>query len=354
MIGGFCAKIRLISDAFLMVQFVMSSSPPKSPSDLHEAASRWVALVHSGSLTPAQRQAFDQWLNESENHRRAYREVDAFWQSLAPLQQVAAPELAAARAYLRQAQRRRSVLRPGLALAASILLLAAAVPIFRVWLDNGVYQTAKGEQAHIELSDGSRIDLNTDSTLRVAYGISERTVILERGEALFTVSHDENHPFAVYAAKGRIRDLGTQFNVYRHGDQVTVTVLEGEVGVDSEQSSAMQNLQPGMQLTYRHDGSIGLPRRVETDAATAWREGRLVFKRQALDEVLAQLSRYHAVDLRLDDASLKRLQVSGSFPTGDLDLVLNTIAAGLPVKVARHGTGQVVLEPLSRHTKRPK
>jgi transmembrane sensor len=344
MIGGFCAKIRLISDAFLMVQLVMSSSFPKSPSDLHEAASRWVALAHSGDLTPAQRQAFSRWLNESENHRRVYREVDAFWQNLAPLQQAAAPELAAARTYLRQAQRKRSMLRPGLALAASILLLAAAVPIFRVWLGNGVYQTAKGEQVHIELSDGSRIDLNTDSTLRVAYGVSERTVILERGEALFTVAHDAKHPFAVYAAKGRIRDLGTQFNVYRHGDRVTVTVLEGEVGIDSEQRHAMQSVQAGMQLTYRHDGSIGVPRQVETAAVAAWREGRLVFKSQALDEVLVQLGRYHVVDLTLDGASLKRLQVTGSFPTGDLDLALNTIAASLPVKVVRRDAEHIILK----------
>jgi transmembrane sensor len=323
----------------------MPSSSPKRPFELHETASRWVTLQHSGSLTPAQQQAFVRWLNESENHRRVYQEMEAFWQNLAPLQQAAAPELAAARAYLRQAQRKRSWMRPGLALAASILLLAAAVPIFQIWLGNGIYQTAKGEQAHITLSDGSRINLNTDSVLRVAYGLFERKVILERGEALFTVSHDAKHPFAVYAASGRIRDLGTQFNVYRHGDQVTVTVLEGEVGVDSAQNSATQSLQPGMQLTYRHEGPTGTPLHVETDAATAWREGRLVFKSQTLDEVLAQLGRYHAVELALDGASLKRLQVSGSFPTGDLDLALNTIAAGLPVKIVRRDAEHIVLTP---------
>ncbi|MGR9088206.1 MAG: FecR family protein [Gammaproteobacteria bacterium] len=236
------------------------------------------------------------------------------------------------------------MLRPGLSLAASILLLAAAVPISRVWLVNGVYQTAKGEQAHIEPSDGSRIDLNADSTLRVAYGVSERKVILERGEALFTVTHDASHPFAVYAASGRIRDFGTQFNVYRQGDRVTVTVLEGEVGIDSVQRIATQSLQPGMQLTYRNDGPIGAPRQVKTDVAAAWREGRLVFKNQALDEVLVQLGRYHEVDLMLADAGLRHMKVSGSFPTGDLDLALNTIAAGLPVRIVRRQGRRIAVE----------
>jgi transmembrane sensor len=93
---------------------------------------------------------------------------------------------------------------------------------------------------------------------------------------------------------------------------------------------------------------------VDTDSVMAWRENRLVFKGAELGEVLEQLGRYHAVDLMLGDASLQHLKVSGSFSTGDLDLVLNTIAAGLPVKVARLGAGQVVLAPLRGQPKRPK
>jgi transmembrane sensor len=98
-----------------------------------------------------------------------------------------------------------------------------------------------------------------------------------------------------------------------------------------------------MQLTYAGGGDMKLLEAVDTDSVTAWRENRLVFKSAELGEVLEQLGRYHAVDLTLADLSLWQLKVSGSFPTGDLDLVLNTIAAGLPVKVARHGAGRVVL-----------
>jgi len=87
---------------------------------------------------------------------------------------------------------------------------------------------------------------------------------------------------------------------------------------------------------------------VDTESATAWREGRLVFKGRELDDVLAQLGRYHQVDLVLADAKLRHLKVSGSFPTGDLDLALNTIAASLPVKVARRDAGHIALEAEGR------
>jgi len=330
----------------------MPPSISKRPAGLHEEASQWVTLLHSGTATAAQRRAFARWLNADESHRRAYREVETFWRSLGPLRRDVQPELTAARAYLRQAQCHRRLFRPGLALAASLLLTVAATPLWRLWFDNGVYSTAKGEQAHIVLSDGSRIDLNTDSELRVAYTWSARAVVLARGEALFTVRHDEAKPFAVEAAGGRIRDVGTQFNVYRQGDRVAVTVLEGEVNVDNAANRGGQMLHPGMQLTYRADGRFGLVEAADTASATAWRDGRLVFKSRPLDEVLAQLGRYHTVDLALDDASLKHLKVSGSFPTGDLDLALNTIAAGLPVKVARRGMGQVALVPADGPTQR--
>lgn len=330
----------------------MSSTPSKRPAKLHEAASQWVTILHSGTATPAERQAFARWLAESESHRRAYREMETFWQDLGTWRQDFDPQLAAAQRYFVRAQRRNRLLRSGLALAASVLLMVIASPLWRLWLDNGVYRTARGEQAHVELSDGTRIDLNTDSEVEVAYLWSERRVMLTRGEAFFTVVHDPEHPFRVAAADGVIRDIGTRFNVYREDDRVTVTVLEGEVGIGSAHASVSQILRPGMQSTYRQDGFIGTPRPVETGAATAWREGRLVFKSRPLDEVLVQLGRYHAVDLALDDVSLKSLKVSGSFSTGDLDLALNTIAAGLPIKVVRRGAGQVALIPADGPPKR--
>jgi transmembrane sensor len=207
----------------------------------------------------------------------------------------------------------------------------------------GVYRTAKGEQTHIQLSDGTRIDLNTDTELQVGVAWLSRKVTLMQGEAFFTVTHNPDQPFEVTAADGLIRDIGTQFNVYRHGDQVSVSVLEGEVSVTSAQTTQPQNLSAGMQLTYHQGGQAQLAQSTDPADASAWRENRMVFKGQTLATVLEQLERYHNVRLATQDPKLQALKVSGSFPTDNLDLALDTIAASLPVKITRNGANGVVL-----------
>lgn len=323
----------------------MASTHTKPTNQHYAQASHWVSLLHDHDCTQQQRQQFQAWLSQSPQHQQAYQEVEAYWQQMGGLEALAKPQLEAARVYLGNNQHKRRW-RPAqsIAIAASIVLLVVAVPFVRLTLDNGIYRTAKGEQTHIQLSDGTRIDLNTDSEVKVSYTLFERKVSLEQGEALFTVKHDPGKPFEVAASNGFIRDIGTQFNVYKQDDKVAVTVLEGEVSVSYQQAKAPQNLTAGMQLTYSQDGQNQFVNNDESihDVA-AWRDGHIVFKSQPLATVLEQLSRYHAVKLSVSNTKLAALKVSGSFPTGDLDLALNTIAASLPVEVSGLHTGNVVL-----------
>jgi hypothetical protein len=105
-------------------------------------------------------------LAQSEAHRTAYREVEAFWQGLSQIKPHAAPQLKAARAYLRKArQSRRAFSRKHMAGILSIALIAGLSPFWQPWFNTDIYRTAKGESAGIELSDGSHIDLNTDTEL---------------------------------------------------------------------------------------------------------------------------------------------------------------------------------------------
>lgn len=324
----------------------MASSPQKPTAEHYEQASHWVSLLHDSVATPGQVRTFKAWLARSPAHKQAYHEVEAFWQQLDGLQTIAKPQLAAARAYARKAQNQHHWLLPrhSLALAASILLLVIAFPVVQLCLDNGSYRTAKGEQQRIRLSDGTRIDLNTDTEVQVTYTFFDRKVRLEQGEALFTVQHDADKPFEVVAADGLIRDIGTQFNVYRQGNKVAVTVLEGEVSISNNTANAApQMLTAGMSVGYDRNGLYPLADNGDANDVAAWREGRIVFKGQRLDAVLQQLSRYHAVKLGIGNSKLAALKVSGNFPTKDLNLALNTIAASLSVKITRQGTGSVVL-----------
>jgi len=323
---------------------IMPSFSSTSTEQLHEEAARWFALLRSGSFSALQQNAFQQWLARSEAHRAAYLEIECFWNGLESLQDAAKPQLQEARAYIKQEQlRRRKFSRSMLALAASIMLVTAVSPFWRIVLDNGTYRTAKGEQSHIQLSDGSRIDINTDSELRVAYSWSAREVTLTRGEALFSVTHNPDKPFHIIASKGIIRDIGTRFNVYRQGDDVSVTVLEGEVSVAAK--GALKNLLPNQKIHYDAAGRLSPILSADINEVTAWQKQQLVFKGQPLSRVLAELERYHNVTLQIADARLKTLKVSGSFPSDNLALALTTMSSALPIKVVSLQAHLFVIQP---------
>jgi transmembrane sensor len=87
------------------------------------------------------------------------------------------------------------------------------------------YSSSLGSRESINLTDGSQIELNTNTTVRTLIGGGKRTVWLDKGEAYFQVKHDAAHPFVVIAGKRRITDLGTKFLVRRQDDELKVSVL---------------------------------------------------------------------------------------------------------------------------------
>lgn len=324
----------------------MTDTHDISSNSVHEQAVFWVTRLQSGDCTDRERHDFEVWLMQSETHRAAHHEVAAFWNGLSQLEAHAAPQLAAARAYLREArQSRRAFSKKRLAGVLSIILITGFSPLWWSWLTTGIYRTAKGESIGIQLSDGSRIDLNTDTELSVQYTWTKRSVRLAHGEALFSVVHNPEKPFEVIAAGGRIQDIGTQFNVYQQAGQVSVTVLDGEVSVVAREGATVQNLIPGQHISYDSTGQTSAVARADIDAATAWQKGRMVFKGQPLSVVLEQLGRYHDASLQVQGARLQTLKVSGVFPTNNLDLALNTIAGALPIKVTQTATNVFVMAP---------
>jgi transmembrane sensor len=324
----------------------MTNTHNTSSGSIHELAVSWVTRLHSGDCTDQERQNFEDWLAQSEAHRVAHHEVAAFWNGLSQIEPHAAPQLAAARAYLRDARLSRRIFsEKRLVGVLSLVLLIGFSPILWSWLTTDTYRTAKGESTNIQLSDGSRIDLNTDTELSVQYTWSTRSVKLERGEALFAVVHNAEKPFEVIAAGGRILDIGTRFNIYRQAEQVSVTVLEGEVSVAPGKSFAAQNLFFGQQISYDSNGQSSAISHADIDVATAWKKGQLVFKGQSLSVVLEQLGRYHDASLQVQGTRLQKLKVSGVFPTNNLNLALNTIAGALPIKVNQIAANSFVIAP---------
>jgi transmembrane sensor len=319
--------------------------PAHNPlSEPQRQALRWLSRLRDNACSDQDRHAFEDWLAMAPEHAEAYVQAQQFWQQLGGLTDVAGTRLKDARGYAQKAQAARRQRNTVLLAAAIAVGLCILRPEFLLKLTAERHLTAKGEQTSIDLADGSRIELNTDSDLRVARLFGARTVWLERGEAWFDVEHDAEHPFEVVVGNGRIRDVGTRFNVIKDMDNTTVEVTEGIVAL-SHDGSPEQWVKAGQQSGFDAEGRLRPIHAGDSNAAGSWRQGLLIFKRQTLSEVLRQLARYHQVEFELPDIKLQSLRVSGRFSTDDLDESLNTLANGLGVKVSRLSSTHVVIGP---------
>jgi transmembrane sensor len=188
------------------------------------------------------------------------------------------------------------------------------------------YETAHGAQRTWQLADGTMLRLNTDSAVEVRFSRSERVVALERGQAFFKVTHDVHRRFRVIAGQAEVVAVGTQFDVYRHGQTIQVTVLSGRVAVfsgdtlpasDDATLPAGALYLPAGQRVRIVGGVIGKPAGVDLHETESWLRGQIAFEQLPLGEVAAEFNRYIPVPIEIDDPSLHSLRVSGVFDDQD-------------------------------------
>lgn len=231
---------------------------------IYEEASDWIIKNREGDVDTQEKRRFDAWLRESPQHVRAYLEMSSIWEvvsSLDPSWNPNADELIS-RAHAGEnvvplgahpSPRKRTrgggeVLDPHppapraptsllarrgvwFALAASTALATFGASFYS---QRNTYSTDIGEQRSIVLNDGSTIDLNSRSRVRVRFTDAERNVDLLDGQALFHVAKNLARPFVVHSDSTRVRAVGTQFDVYRKRSGTIVTVVEGKVAVLSD------------------------------------------------------------------------------------------------------------------------
>ncbi|MGZ4981376.1 MAG: FecR family protein [Methylobacter sp.] len=316
----------------------MKTTPPSSDS-AHTQAIDWLLRIRSENCTETERRAFNAWLAENSDHRQAYEAAQTQWQWMEQFKSMNFPARDAALRYRKKSPRR--MLKYS---AAASLLLALGLTAFipNGWLGMPhTYIAEKGERQTITLADGSSIELNTDSEVRVHFNRWRRNVEMVKGEAFFTVSHDAERPFEVRAGGGHIRDIGTAFDIYIKPEQVIVAVQEGIVEV---QASGKRELTAGHQLAFNGNGQFQAVQGQDVASLIAWRQGNLVFHDRRLDDVLAEVGRYHDTRIRLQDENLGKLRISGTFHTTELDNTLGAIATLLPVNIDHIGEHEIVLK----------
>ena len=160
----------------------------------------------------------------------------------------------------------------------------------------------KGGQHRLTLPDGSRVWINSASSLTfAANGFEHDRTVKLTGEAYFEVAHNPDEPFRVITEQQTVTVLGTKFNINSYADELgtKTTLVEGSVDVATSGSTHAVRLRPGQESFVN---GLGKPtvKEVEPSRATAWVNGLFRFDGNTIDEVMRQLSRWYDVDVVFD------------------------------------------------------
>jgi transmembrane sensor len=361
------------------------ASDMESQTSVLEQASHWWELLHGESASSADHREFGEWVARSPERVEAYLETARLvkaiksprliWPSTAAevliREAKSSPEtvLPFSTARVAASVDRRGVRRshgPLAWAAAAVLLIGVGLVLFMLETPQE-FRTALGEQRSLLLADGSRVTLNTASTIEVDLHNGRREVHLVQGEALFEVAHDPARPFVVRAGNARLEDAGTQFNVDMHSNDTTVTVVEGRVVVGSPGAREHAGAQADNSgrgtvdplILAANDrvlvtpAGVGAPQRgVNVAASVAWTQRQLMFEHRPLSEVAEEFNRYNKDQIEIDSAELKRQEVTGVFDAKDPASFVAFLSSvpGVEIRDGANGTHVVLLRSLTGHS----
>jgi transmembrane sensor len=362
---------------------------------IYEEATDWLIKHREGDLSAQDKGQFESWLRASPENVRAYLEMSAIWEDLPALVAEGSPtaeELiasansegnvhhltAAAEAHrslpepeASGAKRRGTPARP--LAAAAMLLISIAGGAYWYEQSRNTYTTDIGEQRSILLADGSAVELNSRSRVRIRYTKAQRDIDLIEGQAVFRVAHDIARPFVVHSGVSTVRAVGTQFDVYRKRAATIVTVIEGRVEVlagapqtaSPPESPATTTRPPAAPVTApgsRKSPGIFLtageqltipsrppsapaqtsttpgPQPANVATVTAWTQHNLIFESSPLTDVAEEFNRYSRRPLVITDPDIASIAISGMFSSADPALLLKFLRAQPELEVSETDT----------------
>lgn len=257
-----------------------------------------------GLCTPAESEAVETWILASSENADIFFETERIWlmKHEATLIRSGRPEKAYRRlvGLLRPEPRKHLLLNIRSYWKYVAIILIAVLVTVDVFYDRGPHvseainmiEVPNGQRVNLVLSDGTKVNLNSNSCLRypAIFSKERRNVELE-GEAFFEVAPDKSCPFVIQASEMRIKVLGTSFNVKAYRDEIAYVTLEsGKVEIRIADEQEVLTLNPHEQASYSRQAGLRL-HQVSGNAFYAWRNGELAYVDNSLSEIAKDLER---------------------------------------------------------------
>lgn len=327
----------------------------------------------TGNAGSEERQELENWMAESHGNRRLVQEVNEVWNQSPPEDFDVDVQNAWEQYRYRnhkKAQHSESVVgyvrnKSRLPLyffrAAAVLLVTLFAGLFvhyqmgleeqRAAEQASVFnilqelETAQGEKARVTFSDGTRVTLNSASSVKFPQEFrgSTREVYLE-GEAYFEVAHNPEKKFIVHSQDARVEVLGTEFNVRGWSEDagVEVVVKGGKVSVQSSTRQPNERseviLTEGLKTELERGQDPGEPVKVNPVNHLLWTSGGIHFDNEPFHRVVRDLERRFNVNITVADQTLLDVPYTGTFQYAELNEVLSVIAASMDVGFSREGS----------------
>ncbi|KJZ62961.1 FecR family protein [Pseudomonas fluorescens] len=281
-------------------------SPARDPASAMDQALDWLIVLDSPS--EEQTRQFNDWLAAHPSHAEAFAKAQAIWEGPQVVQ--CAQSLAARPPKVTVLSRLRPHWKP-LATAAVLILGLFSFSNLPIRLQAD-HLTVVGERQRLQLEDGSKVLLNTNSAFSSTINDQQRVARLYQGEAFFEVAANRGQPLEIDAGPVRASVRDTAFAVRYLDGVAQVRVQRGDVDLRATRDDARIRLSAGESIRI---GPNGFDRPARLDAATdlAWVQGRLVFENCPLSQVLAELRRYYPGWIINNNEQLADIAVTGNY-----------------------------------------
>ena len=256
---------------------------------------------------PGQQAEFQAWLDADPSHAQAFAKAQAAWGG-APVHS-AAVALNAPRKP--SAWRRIKPHWKPLATAAVLLLGLSSFSNLPVRLQAD-HLTVVGERQRLQLDDGSKVLLNTNSAFSSTIDEHQRIARLYQGEAFFEVAANRGLPLQIDAGPVRASVSDTAFAVRYLNGEAQVQVQRGDVDLSTTFGNNRVRLSAGESIRVGPKG-FGQPAKLDATKELAWVQGRLVFENCPMSEVLAELRRYYPGWIVNTNEQLASVAVTGNY-----------------------------------------
>jgi transmembrane sensor len=305
--------------------------------DARKHATAWLIRRHDHDGWSERDQAeLDAWLGKSPSHMVAYLRVETAWRRVDRLRALHRPS------------EDKSRMSPLLKIAAalSIVIVLGFLIVGNLPVPQREYATRIGGHEIVKLDDGSQVELNTNTLLRIHTTSRTRTVWLDKGEAYFQVRHDAMRPFVVFAAGHRMTDLGTKFLVRSQAKHIEVALVEGQIRFESADANVQghSTLMTSGDLVVATADSMSVTRVPVQQLANqlGWRNGLLVFKHTTLEDAVNEFNRYNREKLLIADPAVAHLTIYGTFRTRNLRQFVEVAQAVFGLRAVARGDTTVI------------